>query len=309
MDDAKLAVETGVDGLDVVIGTSSLLREFSHGKDMDFIIKQATEVITFIKSKGLEVRFSSEDSFRSDLDDLLRLYTTVDKLGVNRVGIADTVGCADPRQVYQLVETLRSTVSCDIECHFHNDTGCAIANAFAALEAGATHIDTSVLGIGERNGITPLGGLLARMYTADKDGVMEKYNLPQLRDLENLVAESVQIQIPFNNYITGYCAFTHKAGIHAKAILNNPSTYEILKPEDFGMTRYVSIGHRLTGWNAVKNRVQQLGLSLTDDQVKHVTAQIKELADIKPLGIEEVDTLLRNFHEKVVSTPISVDDN
>jgi homocitrate synthase len=309
MDDAKLAVETGVDGLDVVIGTSSLLREFSHGKDMDFIIKQATEVITFIKSKGLEVRFSSEDSFRSDLNDLLRLYTTVDKLGVNRVGIADTVGCADPRQVYQLVETLRSTVSCDIECHFHNDTGCAIANAFAALEAGATHIDTSVLGIGERNGITPLGGLLARMYTADKDGVMEKYNLPQLRDLENLVAESVQIQIPFNNYITGYCAFTHKAGIHAKAILNNPSTYEILKPEDFGMTRYVSIGHRLTGWNAVKNRVQQLGLSLTDDQVKHVTAQIKELADIKPLGIEEVDTLLRNFHEKVVSTPISVDDN
>ena len=308
MDDAKLAVETGVDGLDVVIGTSSLLRQFSHGKDMDYIIKQATEVITFIKSKGLEVRFSSEDSFRSDLQDLLRLYKTVDKLGVNRVGIADTVGCADPRQVYDLVKILRSTVSCDIECHFHNDTGCAIANAFAALEAGATHIDTSVLGIGERNGITPLGGLLARMYTADKEGVMDKYNLSQLRDLENLVAESVQVQIPFNNYITGYCAFTHKAGIHAKAILNNPSTYEILKPEDFGMTRYVSIGHRLTGWNAVKNRVQQLGLSLTDDQVKSVTAQIKELADIKPLGIEEVDTLLRKFHEKVVSTPISVNN-
>lgn len=309
MDDARLAVETGVDGLDVVIGTSSLLREFSHGKDMDFIIKQATEVITYIKSKGLEVRFSSEDSFRSDISDLLRLYKTVDKLGVNRVGIADTVGCADPRQVYDLVKTLRGTVSCDIECHFHNDTGCAIANAFAALEAGATHIDTSVLGIGERNGITPLGGLLARMYTADKEGVMEKYNLPQLRDLENLVAESVQVQIPFNNYITGYCAFTHKAGIHAKAILNNPSTYEILKPEDFGMTRYVSIGHRLTGWNAVKNRVQQLGLSLTDDQVKSVTAQIKELADIKPLGIEEVDTLLRKFHERIVSTPIATNDD
>ena len=305
MDDAKLAVETGVDGLDVVIGTSSILREFSHGKDMDFIIKQATEVITYIQSKGLEVRFSSEDSFRSDIDDLLRLYQTVDKLGVNRVGIADTVGCADPRQVYDLVKTLRGVVSCDIECHFHNDTGCAIANAFAALEAGATHIDTSVLGIGERNGITPLGGLLARMYTADKEGVMAKYDLPKLRDLENLVAESVQIQVPFNNYITGYCAFTHKAGIHAKAILNNPSTYEILRPEDFGMTRYVSIGHRLTGWNAVKNRVQQLGLSLSDDQVKSVTAQIKELADIKPLGIEEVDTLLRKFHEKVVSTPIS----
>ena len=294
MDDARIAVETGVDGLDVVIGTSSFLREFSHGKDMEYIIKHATEVIQFIKSKGLEVRFSSEDSFRSNFEDLLNLYTAVDKLGVNRVGIADTVGCADSRQVYDLVSKIRKVVSCDIECHFHNDTGCAIANAYAALEAGATHIDTSVLGIGERNGITPLGGFIARMYTAQKENVKSKYKLESLRDIENLVAEAVQIQIPFNNYITGYCAFTHKAGIHAKAILNNPSTYEILKHEDFGMNRYVSIGHRLTGWNAVKNRATQLNLNLTDKQIKEVTRQIKELADIKQLSIEEVDTLLRN---------------
>ncbi|KAI9099845.1 putative LYS20-homocitrate synthase [Phlyctochytrium arcticum] len=297
MDDARIAVETGVDGLDVVIGTSSFLREFSHGKDMTYITKQAIEVVNFIKSKGLEVRFSSEDSFRSDLVDLLNIYRAVDKIGVNRVGIADTVGCANPRQVYELVRTLRGVVSCDIECHFHDDTGCGIANAYAALEAGATHIDTSVLGIGERNGITPLGGFCARMYVANKEYVMNKYKLHKLRDLENLVAEAVQIQVPFNNYITGYCAFTHKAGIHAKAILNNPSTYEILKPEDFGMTRYVSIGHRLTGWNAVKNRVQQLGLKLNDNDVKAVTAQIKELADIRPLNIDEVDTLLRTFHD------------
>ncbi|KAG0017060.1 mitochondrial Homoaconitase, partial [Entomortierella chlamydospora] len=122
MDDARIACETGVDGLDVVIGTSSYLREFSHGKDMERIIKDATEVINFVKSKGLEVRFSSEDSFRSDLVDLLNLYKAVDQLGVNRVGIADTVGCANPRQVYDLVKTLRSVLkpTTDIECHFHN---------------------------------------------------------------------------------------------------------------------------------------------------------------------------------------------
>ena len=217
-----------------MIGTSSYLREFSHGKDMNYITTQAIEVVNYVKSKGIEVRFSSEDSFRSDLVDLLNIYRTVDKVGVNRVGIADTVGCANPRQVYDLVRTLRGVVSCDIECHFHNDTGCAIANAYAALEAGATHIDTSVLGIGERNGITPLGGLVARMYTADKEYIKNKYKLHMLRDLENLVADAVQVQVPFNNYITGYCSFTHKAGVHAKAILNNPSTYEILKPEDFG---------------------------------------------------------------------------
>ena len=160
---------SGVDGVDVVIGTSSFLREHSHGKDMTWITKtwvhtsilswrvkflirsddvgvahvlvarispyrvtmslmirhhSAIEVIEFVKSKGIQIRFSSEDSFRSELVDLLSIYRTVDKIGVNRVGVADTVGCADPRQVYDLVRTLRGVVSCDIETHFHNDTGC-----------------------------------------------------------------------------------------------------------------------------------------------------------------------------------------
>lgn len=145
MDDARIAVETGVNGVDVVIGTSSFLREFSHGKDMSYITKTAIEVINFVKSKGIEVRFSTEDSFRSDLVDLLSIYQTVDKIGVDRVGIADTVGCANPRQVYDLVRTLRGVVGCDIEIHLHNDTGMAIANAYTALEAGATHIDTCML--------------------------------------------------------------------------------------------------------------------------------------------------------------------
>lgn len=298
MDDAKIAVETGVDGIDVVFGTSSLLREFSHGKDIQYIIDTAKEVITYIKSKGLEVRFSSEDSFRSDLVDLLQIYREIDKLGVNRVGIADTVGVANPRQVYKLVKTVRSVVSCDIEFHGHNDTGCAIANSFEALEAGATHIDTSVLGIGERNGITPLGGFCARMYTVDPDYVMGKYNLKMLREIENYVADLVEVQIPFNNYITGFSAFTHKAGIHAKAILNNPSTYEILNPEHFGMTRFIHIAHRLTGWNAVKNRAIQLGLDLTDAEIKEATAQIKKLADIKKQTLDDVDSILMHFHRK-----------
>ena len=222
MDDARIAVETGVDGVDVVIGTSSFLREFSHGKDMTYITKTAIEVINFVKSKGIEVRFSTEDSFRSDLVDLLSIYQTVDKIGVNRVGIADTVGCANPRQVYELVRTLRGVVACDIEIHLHNDTGMAIANAYTALEAGATHIDTcksypalvgmltkalnfshaAVLGIGERVGITPLGGLVACLYAANPDYVKSKYNLAMLREIENLVAEAVEVNVPFSNPIT-----------------------------------------------------------------------------------------------------------
>jgi homocitrate synthase len=166
---------------------------------------------------------------------------------------------------------------------------------------------------------------VACLYAANPDYVKSKYNLPMLREIENLVAEAVEVSVPFMNPITsvplhsrfvgktdrhhsGYCAFTHKAGIHAKAILNNPSTYEILKPEDFGLTRYVSIGHRLTGWNAVKSRVEQLQLTLTDEQIKDATAKIKELADVRTQSMEDVDTVLRVYHSGVVSGELEVGD-
>ncbi|MDJ0757238.1 MAG: homocitrate synthase [Ardenticatenaceae bacterium] len=289
--DAQKAVDTGVDGVDVVIGTSSYLREFSHGKEIDEIIDLASKVVTYLLSQGVEVRFSTEDSLRSDMADIFRVYEAVDQLGVHRVGIADTVGVGTPHQIYAIIKELRGRIAADIEFHGHNDSGCAIANAYAALEAGATHIDTSVLGIGERNGITPLGGLVARLYATDP-ALVKKYNLPLLRRLDALIARLVRVDIPFNNYITGFASFTHKAGIHAKAVLNNPSTYEILKPEDFGLTRYIHVAHRLTGWNAVKDRAEQLGLDLSDEQVKYITGRIKQMADNGSMTLDDVDSLL-----------------
>lgn len=137
---------------------------------------------------------------------------------------------------------------------------------------------------------------MARMIVADREYVTKKYKLHKLKEIEDLVAESVEINIPFNNYITGFCAFTHKAGIHAKAILNNPSTYEIINPADFGMSRYVHFASRLTGWNAIKSRVEQLGLQMTDAQVKVCTAKIKAMADVRPIAIDDADSIIRTFH-------------
>ena len=293
MEDARVAVETGVAGVDVLFGVSSLLRQYSHGKDLGYIVDAAVEVIDYIKSQGLEARFSSEDSFRSLEDDLLAVYTAVDEIGVDRIGLADTVGIATPRQVYALVSELRRRVRAGIEFHGHNDTGCAIANSFAALEAGATFIDTTVLGIGERNGITPLGGLIARMHTVDPEGVRAKYRLHLLPEIDRMIAEMVGVQIPFNNYLTGESAFTHKAGIHAKAVLLNPNTYEIFDPSEFGRERTIQIGHRLTGHNAVAYRASQLGLHYGETELRAITAEIKRRADERPLTSEELDALLR----------------
>ncbi len=295
MDDAKVAVGTCVDGIDILFGTSSQLREFSHGKSVDEIIATAREVITFIRDHGKEVRFSSEDSFRSTEGDLLRVYRAVDAMGVNRVGVADTVGIATPRQCYALAHELRRQVSCDIEFHGHNDTGCAIANSHSMLEGGATHIDTSVLGIGERNGITPLGGFIARMYADDAAAVKRKYDLTKLKELDEMVASMVGIEIPFDEYVTGKYAFHHKAGMHTKAIYLNPNSYEILDPADFGLDRTINIAHRLTGYNAVGQRAQELGLQFGKDDLREVTKKIKSMADAGPLSMEQLDRVLREW--------------
>lgn len=293
-EDAQRALDTGVHGIDVVIGTSPQLMQHSHGKDVRQIIDAAAEVLSLIRAQApnIVLRFSTEDSFRSRLSDLYRVYLAVADLGlVNRLGVADTVGVALPSQVSALVGQLVRLTGLDIEFHGHNDSGCAVANACAALEAGATHIDTTILGIGERNGITPLGGLIARLYTLDK-AYVAKYQLRLLPELDQFIATICDIDIPFNNYITGSSAFMHKAGIHAKAVLADPASYESLNPEDFGLSRNIAIGHRLTGWNAVRQRAALLGLSLDTATLQQVTQMIKARADVQPLTLQEVDALL-----------------
>lgn len=295
LEDAKVALDTSVNGINMFIGTSDLLRQFGHGKSINEIVDLVTEVITFIheQSPETELRFSTEDSFRSSLPDLLQVYLAIDRLGiVNRFGLADTVGIATPNQVFDMVQILRQCTNKDIEFHGHNDTGCAIANSYAALEAGATHIDTTVLGIGERNGITPLAGLIARLYTVDPERLNRQYCLYQLGELHQLVADKVGITIPFNHYIIGEAAFSHKAGIHTKAILNNPSTYEVINPSDFGLTRSFLINHKLTGKHAIANRASQLGLDFDKFQIQTITQKIKALADQQHLTLDKVDEVL-----------------
>ncbi|MEW6578179.1 MAG: homocitrate synthase [Chloroflexota bacterium] len=295
-EDAQRALDTGVQGIDMVIGTSPQLMKHSHGKSIAQIVDLAAEVLTYIRAQAPHIilRFSTEDTFRSRESDLLRVYLSVADTGlVNRLGVADTVGVATPNQVYAMVHQLVRLTGLDVEFHGHNDSGCAIANACAALEAGATHIDTTILGIGERNGITSLGGLIARLYTLNRHYV-SKYNLTLLNQIDRRIAEICGLDIPFNNYITGASAFIHKAGIHAKAVLADSSTYEILKPEDFGLAREVAIGHRLTGWNAVRQRAITLGLNLDDTTLRAITQDVKRRADVQPLSLPEVDQLLRD---------------
>lgn len=294
MDEAKLAVDCGVDGVDIYIGTSAYMRQYSHGRSLQEIIETSREIVAWLKERGIETRFSTEDTFRSNLADVFTVYRAMDLEGVNRVGVADTIGIADPMRTYNLISSLRQAVDCDIEFHGHDDSGCAIANALCALQAGATHIDTTVLGIGERNGITPLGGLIARLYTINPD-LVRKYNLPLLREIEILVAQKVGIEVPFNTPITGRTAFHHKAGVHTNAVLRNPTSYEAIDPLEFGLDRSIDLAHRLVGWNAVRDRAASLGLALSEDTLRTATQDIKAMADERRISLDDVDAVLHGM--------------
>lgn len=294
MSDVKAAVSTGLDGVNVYMATSPNLTPHSHGKSLDAVLSDAKMVVEYVLQHDKEVRFSCEDAFRSNLDDILPIYKELARCGVHRVGVADTVGVATPFEVYRVVRAVREAIGpdVDIQFHTHNDTGGCVSNAYIALLAGATHIDTSVLGIGERNGITPLGGLLSRLYTIDPEAIRQRFDLPVLRPLEKFVASTAFVSVPFNNYITGSASFTHKAGVHSKAVMNDPSAYEVIDPADFGVERSIQLAHRLTGWNAIQKRCQQLGLDLTDDELRAATSFIKNMADEQPLSVDQIDTAL-----------------
>jgi homocitrate synthase len=300
MSDARLAVESGAQAVHLLYATSPVLRNAGHGRDLAAVVEDAAEVIAYLQRCGVAIRFSAEDSFRSERRELLQLYRAVAALGIDRVGVADTVGIATPDDVRALVTELRAAVDCAIEFHGHNDAGCAVANTFSALQAGASHLDVTVLGIGERNGIAALSDLVARLAASPFQHLLGRYRLDLLPALDAAVAAMLGTPIPHNSCITSPTAFFHKAGLHTHAVLNDPHSYEIFDPARFGRQRTIAVAHRLVGRHAVAARAQELGCMLNDQQLLAAVAHIKQLADQQPLDTAAIDAVVREYALAVV---------
>lgn len=296
--DVEAALETPVYGINLFYGTSPELRSFSHGHRIEQMIAEAVPLIRRIRAAGRYVRFSAEDAFRSDPSDLFAIFNAVVEAGVQRIGLPDTVGIARPRQVEELVRLcIERYPGVGIEFHGHNDTGCAIANAVSALDGGVDCLDVTIMGIGERNGITSLSGLISQLYIHYPE-LLANLDLMHLAELDQFVADCLHVAIPFNNPITAPGAFTHRAGIHTKAVLQNPSAYEVLNPGDFGLLRTIDVGSRYTGRYAVGHRASQLGLQLDGEEIIGLTRALKERAESGSLGLSEVDAFIHNWYQQ-----------
>ncbi len=296
-EDVDKALQSGAFGINLFMGTSSFLQNASHGKNIQEVTKLACQMAEYVKSQGRFVRFGCEDAFRTDLKDLLYICAALDEIGIDQVDFPDTVGGASPFQVYSRIGEFSRRFRFKIEFHGHNDTGCAIANAYAAMEAGAVCINTTVLGIGERNGICPTSGIISRLYALDKN-LVAKYNLKELPKLDNLVAHILGLPIPHDMPITSPNAFTHKAGVHTKAILKDSQAYEVLDPEDFGIKRTLDIASRITGKHAIAARARELGYNLDDEAIGLITERVRNAAGQEPISLENVDLIIKNYRPK-----------
>jgi len=293
-EDVNLALDCGADGVNLLFGTSELLRTHSHNKSLAQIADAGAACVELIHAAGREARFSCEDAFRTPLDQLLPIYAALDATGVDRVGIADTVGIAAPEDVTRVVTAIRNHVHCELEFHGHDDTGCAIANARAAFRAGANHLDTTLLRIGERNGIASLSGVIARLF-ADDPASVAHFDLARLVELDTTAACLLGLPIPFKAPITSPTAFHHKAGLHTNAVLSEPASYEVLPPERFGATRKILLTHSLVGRHAITSRAAQLGIQLDREAGAHLTAQVKARADSGDFTAHELDAMIRAY--------------
>ena len=277
-EDASSALAAGARCVNVFLGVSPQMKAYSHGMDMRGIMRAVEDVLSliYIRAPQTEICFSAEDAFRANRDELFSVMDMVARMGVtNRLGLADTVGTAEPFGVYALVRDVIARTAMEVKFHGHNDTGCAVANSYAAMRAGARHIDVSIFGIGERNGIASLAGVMARMMADDPLGMAKKYRLTELGPLHEMVARMLGISVPEDHPIVGGRAFTHKAGVHVNAVLNNPVSYEPFSPDMFGLKRDLIYISDMSGWRAVRQHARRMGVEMTDEQAMLAASRMR----------------------------------
>ena len=245
-DDVARAVEAGVDGVNILC-TVDTERLAAMGQAPDAYAERLRRNIRTARNRGLLVRVGVEDFFGQAVTDRLDLHAVAVEEGADRIAVADTLGKTMEWEVFRRIRTLRRRFGTDIEAHFHNDLGHAVSNAIVALQAGANWISTSLLGIGERTGITPLSSLLANILILDA-AAAARYRLRWLTPAEGAVAKLCGMDMPPHLVTNPSNGFAHKAGIHLDALIKfGPRKYECLPPEAFGNTRKLIIDSPISG--------------------------------------------------------------
>jgi 2-isopropylmalate synthase len=270
----------------VFLATSAIHREFKLKMAKEEIVKRAVEGVERAKSYCDDVEFSPEDAARTELDFLAEVVEAAIAAGATTVNIPDTVGYAVPSQYASAIRYLKQNVrnidKAIISVHCHNDLGMAVANSLAALMEGARQVECTINGLGERAGNCALEEIVMAVQTRnDFFQLRHNINTKRLYPTSRLVSNVTGLQIQRNKAIVGQNAFAHEAGIHQHGMMMHRSTYEIMRPEDIGLSRSQLVLGKHSGRHAFRERVKEIGYHLTDEQLEKVFAEFKALADKK----------------------------
>jgi isopropylmalate/homocitrate/citramalate synthase len=287
--DVDVAIRCGATWVATYIGISDIHLSAKLKITREQAKIRALEVADYIKSHGLKARFTMEDASRTDPSFLVDMCREVNRLGIERISIPDTVGIMRPAGMHNLVRMVHENIDLSkssLDVHCHNDIGLALANALAGCDAGANQIHTTIEGLGERTGIPTLAETavaLTLIYKSNND-----LRLHMLKDLSKTISQYTGLVVPASKPVVGDSAYKHKAGTHLAAILRNPSAYEILEPKIVGNRRKIVFGE-LAGKNGAAYLLSMLGLETSSREAETLAHGLKELrmGDILELYLDE----------------------
>ncbi|WP_125588052.1 2-isopropylmalate synthase [Companilactobacillus jidongensis] len=268
----------------VFIATSPIHRESKLHMTREQVIESIKSCVTYAHQFFNIVEFSPEDATRTEPDFLVQAIQTAIDAGATVINIPDTVGYTNPVEFATLFKNLRTNISCFNEItfsvHCHDDLGMAVANSLASIENGATRIEGTINGIGERAGNAALEEVAAAMYVRkDYYNAESNINLSETKKTSDMISDFAKMPVPHNKAVVGANAFAHESGIHQDGMLKNPQTYEILTPEVVGAHKTTLPLGKLSGSHAVMVKLQKMGFQVDRDAMKFIFPKFKSIAD------------------------------
>lgn len=287
----------GVKRVDLSIPVS--LQQIRHklGREQDYVFECIERCVAEALELGLEVCVGGEDASRADGDFLLQVAEAAQRAGAKRFRFADTVGVMEPFGVVERIRRLRAATDLEIEMHAHDDLGLASANSLAAVMGGATHINTTVNGLGERAGNAALEEVvlgLRRLY-----GIETGIDLRHYPAVSRLVELASGRPIQWQKSVVGEGVFTHEAGIHVDGLLKDPLNYQGLDPAEVGRKHRLILGKH-SGAHAVQRGYEELGITLSRDEAALLLPSLRRL--VTRTKQTPAPAQLRALHESLLAT-------
>jgi homocitrate synthase NifV len=273
--DLEAAQKTGIGTVNMSIPVSDLQLERKLGRNRDWALSEITRMVRKARNAGLEVCVGGEDSSRADLDFVIAAARAAQNAGARRFRFADTLGILDPFTTHAVFQRLRAELNCELEIHAHDDLGLATANSLAAIAGGATHVNTTVNGLGERAGNAPLEEVvMALHHLYHRDTGVTPRNLPEI---SRLVADISGRPVAAGKSIVGDKVFSHESGIHVHGLLRDRANYQSLDPAELGREHSLVLGKH-SGIAAIRHVYARLGLQLSDALAQNILGRVRAFA-------------------------------